>query len=101
MGCTAIRNGYLHVGSGKRKKKRAVKKRPTRKKKRRAVKRRSTYCKKRQKNGFGALFGIDAQIGLQVIGGLIDKMFLNFSFPEQLKLEKSRKKIFFINGFNL
>ena len=47
MGCTVIRNGYLNVGSGKRK--RAVKRRPARKKKRRAVKRRSTYCKKRQK----------------------------------------------------
>ena len=49
MGCTVIRNGYLNVGSGKRKRKRAVKRRPARKKKRRAVKRRSTYCKKRQK----------------------------------------------------
>ena len=48
MGCTVIRNGYLNVGSGK-KRKRAVKRRPARKKKRRAVKRRSTYCKKRQK----------------------------------------------------
>ena len=49
MGCTVIRNGYLNVGSGKRKRKRAVKRRPARKKKRRAVKRRSTYCKKKTK----------------------------------------------------
>ena len=29
MGRTVIRNGYLHVGGGKRKKRRAVKRRPT------------------------------------------------------------------------
>ena len=75
MGCTVIRNGYLNVGSGKRKRKRAVKRRPARKKKRRAVKRRSHIVKKDKKDGFGALFVIDPEIGLQVIGGLIDKIF--------------------------
>ena len=38
MGRTVIRNGYLHVGGGKRKNKRAVKRRPSKRKKRRAVK---------------------------------------------------------------
>ena len=47
MGCTVIRNGYLHVGRGKRKKRTAVKGRPT-------------YRKKRQKGGFGALAAIGA-----------------------------------------
>ena len=75
MGCMVIRNGYLNVGSGKRKKKRAVKRRPTRRRKRRAIKRSPTYCKKRQKFGFGALAVIGTQIGSQVISGLMDKIF--------------------------
>ena len=79
MGRTVIRNGYLHVGGDKRKKRRAVKIRPT-------------YRKKQQKRGFGALAAISTQIGSQLIGGLIDKIFKKFSFPEQLKLEKTHKK---------
>ena len=62
MGRTVIRNGYLHVRGGKRKKRRAVKRTPT-------------YCKKKQKGGFGALAAIGPQIGSQVIGGLIDNIF--------------------------
>ena len=62
MGRTVIRNGYLHVGVDKRKKRRAVKIRPT-------------YRKKQQKRGFGALAAISTQIGSQLIGGLIDKIF--------------------------
>ena len=88
MGRTVIRNGYLHVGGGKRNKRRAVKRRPS-------------YRKKRQKGWFGALAAIGAQIGSQLIGGLIDKIFKKFSFPEQLKLEKAHKKNFFNNSFNL
>ena len=62
MGRMVIRNGYLHVGGGKRKKKRTVKRRPT-------------YHKKTQKGGLDALGSIDAQIGSQVIDFLIDKIF--------------------------
>ena len=75
MGRMVIRNGYLHVGGGKRKKKRTVKRRPARRKKRRTVKRRPTYHKKTQKGGLDALGSIDAQIGSQVIDFLIDKIF--------------------------
>ena len=75
MGHTLIRNGSLHKGGGKRKKKRAIKSRPARWKRRRVIKRRPTCRKKKQKGALGALAAIDAQVGSQVIGGLIDKIF--------------------------
>ena len=75
MGHTLIRNGSLHKGGGKRKKKRVVKSRPAGWKRRRVIKRRPTYRKKSQKGALGALAAIGAQIGSQVIGVLIDKIF--------------------------
>ena len=55
MSRTVIRNGYLYIGSGKRKRRRGG--------------------IRRQKGGFGALGAIGAQIGVQLPSNLINKIF--------------------------